>query len=358
MNSFDLCAGLILFFIIIFGIFGNTISLLVWTKGRRCKKLPGGIYLRALAVSDTLALCLSAINEAITLVSEFSPDDNNDFICRVDKIGKHFGLMVSTWIVVCFTLERTVAIFRPVAHSHLISNKGTIILMISVFLINFALNLPFGVVYSEAEIAVTQRPTTINTSTVISRNDSDSPTTEAWETESRIVGYRKICFADVTSCFHYLNGYHVWFIDAVLIFILPFSLMTGSNLAVLYLIASRRTTTQSHLDSKVKAVTIRAIIISVSHCLTSGAFAMVFLVPGFASMALGVKHSKEYYISKTTLILAFSNHSINFLLYSCFGTDFRQDFIELFRKRSQRVFPGSSDQAMTVNGDKTGTTQA
>ena len=357
MNSFDLCAGLILFFIIIFGIFGNTISFVVWTKGRRCRKQPGGIYLRALAVSDTLALCLSAINEAITLVSGFSPDNNNDFICRVDKIGKHFGLMVSTWIVVCFTLERTVAIFRPFAHSHLISNKGTIILMIAVFLINFALNLPFGVVYSGAEIAVTQRTTTIDASTGISRNDSGSPTTEAWETESRSA-YRKICVADVTSCFHYLNGYHVWFIDAVLIFILPFSLMTGSNLAVLYLISSRRTTTQSHLDSQVKAVTIRAVIISVSHCLTSGAFAMVFLVPGFASKALGVKHSKEYYISKTTEILAFSNHSINFLLYSCFGTDFRQDFIELFRKRSQRVFPGSSDQAIKVNGDKTETTQA
>ena len=34
--------------------------------------------------------------------------------------------------------------------------------------------------------------------------------------------------------------------------------MTGSNLAVLYLIANRRNMTQSHLDSKVKAVTIRA----------------------------------------------------------------------------------------------------
>ena len=357
MNMYGLCAGLTLFLIIIFGFFGNFICLVVWTKGRRCKKLPGGIYLRALAVSDTLALCLSAIHEAVTLVSGFSPKNNHDFFCRVDMIGKHFGLLVSTWIVVCFTLERTVAIFRPVAHSHLISNKGTLILIIAVFSINFALNLPYGIVHSNEEIAVTQRTTTIDEHKGISRNDSDSPTTEACDTKSIIVGYRKLCSADSSSFFNLMNWYHVWFMDAFLIFILPFSLMTGSNLAVLYLIASRRNMTQSHLDSKVKAVTIRAVIISVSHCLTSGSFAIAFLVPGFASKAFGVKYSHEYYIMKTTEILAFSNHSINFLLYSCFGTDFRQDFIDLFRKRSQRVFPGSSDQHI-VSSDKTGTTQA
>ena len=358
MNIFDLCAGLILFIIIILGICGNIISFLVWTKGRRCKKLPGGIYLRSLAVSDTLALCLSAINEAITLVSGFSPQENYDFLCRIDMIGKHFGLMVSTWIVVCFTLERTFAIFRPVAHSHLISNKGTITLMVAVFSIMFILNFPFGIVYSETDIAVLQTPATKDDHTGISGNESGSPTTKASETGSMIVGYRKACSADLSSFFNYLNGYHLWFIDAILIFLLPFSLMTGSNLIVLYLLTSRKTTARSTLDSKIRAVTLRAVIISVAHCLTAGGFTMSVLIPGFLSTAFGVKHSQEYYIMKVTEVLAYMNHSINFLLYSCFGTDFRHDFVELFRKRPQRVFPGSSDQGIIASVDKTGTTQA
>ena len=111
MNTFDFCSGLILFLIIIFGIVGNALSFVVWSKGRRCKKLPGGIYLRALAVSDTTALAIPALNEAINLVSQFNPRTELGFFCKLEIVGRHFGLLVSSWIIVCFTIERTVVIF-------------------------------------------------------------------------------------------------------------------------------------------------------------------------------------------------------------------------------------------------------
>ena len=130
MNGFDLFCGILIFLIIGCGICGNVLSFLVWTKGRRCKKLPGGIYLRSLAVSDTIALLTPAFNEAVTLVSPLSTKDENDFLCKLEIVGRHYGLMVSTWIIVSFTVERTVAIFRTTATSILLSKKGTITLMV------------------------------------------------------------------------------------------------------------------------------------------------------------------------------------------------------------------------------------
>ena len=358
MNGFDVCGGTILFLIICCGICGNLISLLVWNKGRRCKKLPGGIYLRALAVSDTIALCIPATNEAINLVSEFNPREESHWFCKVEIIGKHFGLLVSSWIIVAFTVERTLAIFRPGGQTSLISQKGTIILMIIIFLVNFILNFPFGVIYGMTETAITRQASPASLSTMEltqTRNTSDSYTTEAVETATVIVGYKRRCTADRANFFHYLNWYHLWFMDAFLIFIIPFGLMTVSNLMVLYFITSRKNTARSKIDNKIKAVTMRAVTISVAHCVTSGGFAMSVLIPGFLKTAFGVKYSQEYYINKVFLILAFLNHSINFILYSFFGTEFRRDCTELFRKMSSRVIPGGVRPLGTTGDDITGT---
>ena len=155
-RTFELCVGLMLFLVIGSGILGNVLSFLVWTKGRRCKKLPGGIYLRALAVSDTIALFTPALNEAIRLVSQFSPAQNDNFLCKLDLVGRHYGLIASSWIVVCFTLDRTQAIFRSTTSNHLFNRKGTIAIMLTVFFASFVLNLPYGIVYGLKEEPVTQ----------------------------------------------------------------------------------------------------------------------------------------------------------------------------------------------------------
>ena len=358
MNVFDFCSGLILFLIIIFGICGNLISLLVWNKGRRCKKLPGGIYLRALAVSDTIALCIPAMNEAISSVSQFNPKEEYNFFCKLEIVGRHFGLLVSSWIVVCFTLERTLVIFRPTASTNLMSKKGTISLMAIIFVVNLMLNFPFGIVYGLTEQPIFQKLSSadgssadLNLST-IPGNDSDILTTETIETV--IVSYKKRCLGDKASVFHYLNWYHIWLMDVFLIFIIPFGLMTGSNLTVLYFIVSRKKMAKSKLDNKIRAVTMRAVTISVVHCVTAGVFCMSVLIPGYLKTAFNVKYSQEYYINKVFLTLAYVNHAINFILYSFFGTEFRRDCAELLWKRTSRVRPDGSSVRPSAMNDLSG----
>ena len=92
MNAFDLCCGITVSLIICLGIFGNTLSFLLWTKGRRCKRLPGGINLRAMAISDNLALLAPAMSLAVNIVSDHDPAAEYNFICKLEIVGRHFGL--------------------------------------------------------------------------------------------------------------------------------------------------------------------------------------------------------------------------------------------------------------------------
>ena len=158
MNGFDLSCGVLIFLIIGCGLCGNVLSFIVWTKGRRCKKLPGGIHPRALAVSDTVALLIPAFNEAITLVSSLNTKEENNFLCRLEIFGRHYGLMMSSWIIVTFTIERTVAIFRPAGTSNLVSKNGTIALMTIIFVVSFIMNIPYGIVYEIKQVSVTKLP--------------------------------------------------------------------------------------------------------------------------------------------------------------------------------------------------------
>ena len=353
MDVFDFCSGLILFFIIIFGIVGNALSFIVWTKGRRCKKLPGGIYLRALAVSDTTALLIPAMNEAISLLSSVNPKHEISFICKLEIVGRHFGLLVSSWIIVFFTVERTIAIFRPTVSTGLISKTATITLMVIIFIVNLMMNFPFGVVYDIAEKTTTQ-----SFGSTLDTNYSARPENESLETETVVT--KRICTADRSNFFNYLNWYHIWFMDWFLIFIIPFALITGSNLTVLYLVVSRKNTSQTKLGSKVKGVTMRAVTISIMHCVTTGPFSISVLIPGYFSRALSVKYSQEYYINRVCLVLAFLNHAINFVLYSFFGSEFRRDCADIIWKKSSAVHPdgqttprpnGFTGEDKSVNGD-------
>ena len=353
MNGFDLFCGILFFLIIGCGICGNVLSFMVWTKGRRCKKLPGGIHLRALAVSDTIALLIPAFNEAITLVSAVNTKEENDFLCKLEVFGRHYGLMVSSWIIVTFTIERTVAIFRPGATSNLVSKNGTIALMTIIFVASFIMNIPYGIVYEIKQTSVTKLPVT-DTSYPLDLNQSEDMETNStipFKSESIIVGYKVICDADISSFFHFVNWYHIWLMDIFLIFIIPFTLMTGSNLIVVYLLVRRKSSMVTKLDSKIKAVTLRAVAISVMHCVTSGSFTMSPLFPEFIYKALNVTYSTEYYGYLITLLLAYINHAANFLLYSFFGTDFRGDCADLFRKKPFSVHPEcTSQQQMRISG--------
>ena len=144
-DTFDLIFGVILSSIICLGVCGNVLSFVIWTKGRRCKKSPGGIFLRALDLADTFVLLLCATDKAMALLGTYRLRKVNTFFCKLHKTGWHFGLLVSTWIVVCFTLERMIVLGQPKRAAKWTSRGKTVGIIVFIFIASLLLNLPWAI---------------------------------------------------------------------------------------------------------------------------------------------------------------------------------------------------------------------
>ena len=343
MRAFDISTGVTLLAVVIFGLFGNIVSFFVWTKGRRCRKSPGVLYLRALAISDSIALCLPAMNEVVTLLSGIGPQHQNTVLCKLETTGRHFGLLVSSWIVASFSLERTIAILKASVTSSVFGKTRTIATIIIIFIVNLFLNLPFGAVHSVVSVLEGQQRHV----SYESMKGFNFPGRSMNVTSKNETHFKQECTCDPSSFFSFLNWYHTWFMDFVLIFIIPFTLITVSNIMVMCIVILRMSAIQKGARSRVKGVTMRAISVSILHCVTTGPFSIAVLIPGHLDRALTVKYSDEYYINKMFLLLSFLNHALNFVLYSCLGTDFRKDYKDIIRKKTSVVNPENSIKQKT-----------
>ena len=317
-------------------------------------------------MSDTFALCIPALNEAVGLVTGVYPNNQHAVICKTEIFGRHFGLLVSSWLIVFFSVERTLTVLQPLRKRWWDKRQNSLALICVIFTIGFLLNAPYPFVYDIERVNHLQNVPPSNTS------DNQSPTGESTnsnrnsslsvlnDTASVVLNmqhkYPKIsadndeiqqniektdksqtkmeCSSDPNSFFHFYNWYHVWLMDFVLIFVVPFIVITTCNGIVIYFIAFYRNRISVPMGSRCAlAVTKRALAVSVMHCITTGPFSVFVLIPGLAEKAFGVRYSTEFYLLTVTMIFAYSNHGINFILYSVFGSDFRRDCAELFRLR-------------------------
>ena len=347
-RGFDLGIGLFLTLIICFGMVGNIISFLVWTKGKRCRSLPGGIYLRALAIADSIVLCVSATDRTAGLLFEVRPRNLNNVLCKFETTTFHFGMIVSTWIVVCFTAERTVAVCQLKTSSRWMNKTMTVFILVSITIIAFLLNLPYAI---GCKLMV-KSDGRYNHATVVTSN-IDSSDTMISGNKSTTTQKFEYCGAEQSSfIYKYEKGYHFWLLDFVLIFSVPFALITISNVVVLYMIAFRRNKVQVKSDSRRNAITARAISVSIVHCISSAPFSIAVLVPGFVENAFVREIGYYYYIGVFVSLCTYLNHGVNFILYSFFGTDFRRDTGELFGKQTAVIRPEASVLSNSSKGRK------
>ena len=95
-----LIVGICLVLIIFLGVFGNILSFLIWTNGKRCSNNRGAIYLRMLALSDIVVLCIPAMELTVSFLKPaYILRRMNVVFCKVFPISPYFCVQVSTWIV-------------------------------------------------------------------------------------------------------------------------------------------------------------------------------------------------------------------------------------------------------------------
>ena len=308
--------GVILHVIVILGIAGSITSFLTWTKGRRCSKFPGTAYLRVLAISDSLVLCFSGLQFAILMTFNIDLRDLSEVTCKLYDAMGHFCALVSTWLVVSMTLQRTIAVCAPLKSASWNSKRRETIVICFLIALFFGLNLPFGIDFRLDKIETE----TVMVNSTSSGNDTNTTVFERNFTEKSV---KWKCFDDPNA---FLHKHHVWIVDIVLLFVAPFTVLIACNVILLLKIFHRHDaidvrgsqSQRNRRDFGFTSMTARVVAISVTHVMLVGPVAITGLIPNFPLSIYIMMH-----------LFFFLNHSVNFVFYSLVGTSFRRDWLEL-----------------------------
>lgn len=375
-EDFKTLCGLILTLMVCFGLIGNTISFITWRKGPRCKTFPGSVYLCALAVSDNLILLTSGVKYVIELLFTTNLWNLGIVPCKLFHTTWHLFFLVSTWIVVSLTIERTIAVRRPLKRRASETSKKRELMVVLFYCCVFLLiNLPFTIgatmrtgsisqgsnspTETTSELAIEKRNISVSEEIDMKSNASSPRNTE-----------EKTCQADPSSFyFKYENEYHNWFIDFTLLFSAPLLILTVCNTIILITLCRRKTVlvgtdSQQHCKSSQSlsgSLTARVIALSIVQCISVGPYSVAALIPGVLPDTQAVDTLQ--FINRMFIIFAliwYLNNCANFILYSMFGQAFRQDCINAVfggnRKRSEGRSGGFAD--ISIEGRSNGVTSS
>lgn len=126
--------------LVIFGLTGNCLSILVLTR-RRLIRTSTNNYLTILAVFDSCYLIFTLILNfgSHSLFSQNTFIQNLLFFLRPLA---DFSSNTATWLIVCFTLERTLAVTRPIYAKRTCSVRRSRHLICILLLLCFLITLP------------------------------------------------------------------------------------------------------------------------------------------------------------------------------------------------------------------------
>ena len=356
-TDFKTLCGLFLSIMVCFGVMGNIISFVTWRKGKRCKHLPGAIYLSALAVSDNLILLTSGVKYCIELLFAINLWNLSTVACKLLHTTWHLFFLISTWIVVSLTLQRTIAVCRKLKRAAP-SEKREMAVVLFFFVVFLLINLPFtfGAKMMVGDVGTQTRADLtmyMNKSLDLPLNLTRGEHHTYWGRGNNTgVTAEMTCQADPSSFyFKYETQYHNWFIDFGLLFVAPVTILIVCNVILLVKIC-RRNSALDGIDCQQYGkssrtvsgpLTARVIALSVVQCISVGPFSVLALIPGMLPDAQAV--DTVQFVNRLFIGLAlvwYLNNSVNFVLYSLFGKAFREDCIDVICGYEKPSHPTSS----------------
>ena len=343
IKAFKFICGLILFCIIILGILGNILSFLVWSKGIHCRTLPGSFYLIALAVSDIFALCMTATYYAVDFVFEVNLTDVNVFMCKLLNTTWHFTLLVSTWIVVCLTVERALVVCWPLKSARWTNKRKPKIIILVLIVVCFIPNIPWTVGNRLLPSNTSNQKSMYGTTFRIQEDSTEHDLTTVQEdsTKAAVGPTQEVtltCQSHSSSfIYKYETEWHKWFIDFGLLFTVPLIIISFSNFTIIKRVCKRNkklhmtdSYRHTHGNAVSTSMTARVIAISLVHCVSVGPYSIAVLIPEFIQNVDKSDSVTCMYVVFT--FIWYINHGANFILYSLFGSAFRRDCYDLLCK--------------------------
>ena len=301
--------------ITVVGLTGNTLSFLVMGCSQRLRKRSYSQFLCLLAVFDSLNLVINQIDliDELIVYKRTGPSlflDFSDGLCKFYNFIKYVFLLVSSWLIVCLSIERVQAVCFPF-RKKLIRKRYSVIILVLLISVILSLTQIFRILF--------------------------------------IGNIQGVCSAvqEYLVLYIYLHqyGYHL-----TLLFGLPCVIVLTCNLAVIYQIYVIRKEAGNDrprsLDSTRKATTMLLLI---------GFVFVITMFPQFVCTSVILYYSTEtrIHIGQNILmnmrpyleivsVVSYTNFCINFFIYVLCGKSFRRELRRVFKRTRRGSFFGGT----------------
>ena len=304
--------------VIIPGILGNFLSFIVATRPHN-RSLPFGVYMAALACSDTFILAFGQFYGWIMF--HFLSTAMNRTECQLLLFVHALGGNVGAWIIVALTFERFLLVYRATDHVRFRTVRTTYIVVAVIITVCFGKNIHY---IFTAEFIHDPGYNFMVCAIGFVSSDAQTIFLQVFE----------LCFSSV----------------------IPFIFIVTLNGFIIYRLQQQATIRKKRFGrhsaygstvsiasktprDSAKGLTLMLLAVSLAFaCLTSPLFVFRFRFAFKPNVCNEPDTMARYVLEDNILGLLYaSNFSINFILYCLTGTLFREDLTNIFKKLSGRI---------------------
>ncbi|KAK2150468.1 hypothetical protein LSH36_404g03020 [Paralvinella palmiformis] len=306
-------------FLTLVGLVGNTLSFVVMYSPLYNRK-SYSYYLRALAVSDNFNLivtCVQLANEASFQMSGIRLlEQHTSATCQLTEFLGNVIWLVSSWLIVCFTIDRYIAVCHPLQRARLCTETSARVSILLVVL---------GAMASQLYVfAFVQR---------VDRHSTSH------------------CHAPSELRIDYFKLDIYWF-SFTLRFMAPFLVIATCNGLIIFHIKRTRHRRRSldqdrrYRNSNMAICTLYLVCAVFVATLFPNAIISTILMTEVLIFKRSVMYCRLLVVNTPFQMIRLINYSMNFVLYGLSGRQFRREFVKLLTCRLQ--FSGFHDRVREV----------
>ncbi|XP_041363497.1 G-protein coupled receptor 183-like [Gigantopelta aegis] len=299
--------------LLILGLVGNTLSFVVLSKSSM-RETTTSLYLRFLAVYDSLVLYMGLMRWWIIYLIEYDIREYSVVVCKIHTWGAYWTTHTSAWLLVSVTVERCFSVWFPHKVKIICIKRNTYVIIATIMLVFAMLNSHYF--YGLGNYV------------------------EMIDNETEVKHCEQINDA------YYNFEVFIWpWIDLCIYSVIPSSILTFCNIAIIHkVVSSSRQTLQndSSISSRrrqASSLTVMLLLVSFTYVVCTTPYCIYLIYENSFTPDEYANAREEAVAGLVWLVvtmLLYTNNSINFILYSVSGKRFRDELSVLCSRQDGR----------------------